>query len=436
MTSACERRRLVFPIERTGHYRTLGPVIAAALAEGDWDVELLLGPPIPPSSDKAYQTTSKANVPERLRDRARGTTVASLGEMARRLNGADAVVALGGRSAVLGPWASICAAPLWCAVFDADHSALPDHAFEDADLAFWPSEYYVRWALALRGGRGEALEQRSHAVGYLRTDPLAESSRLVTRHEWGLPPDRPVVLYVPDGYLLTGNPRFITAWYRHIWCVNGHVGRVVRAVALRRTWAAVREAVSEPGSYAKTTHALRAFCDRNGAVLAVMPRKRKNWTRERGFTRNEIAAADHVITEDRDYPQTLPRAAQMADLVVCGYRSGTLLDALAAGVPYVTVGVPPEGESAENRSYAERFDHEQGHRPGATWLLPARRFIEEFPDRRLTDFAIDPAALEDARARYVGPVDGKASFRLLQVLRSRLRQASAGNAAVAKRAAT
>jgi hypothetical protein len=403
--------RLAFAVGRRTSYRTLGAVIEAALADPFWEVELVLGPLIPAGGWKAYQNPTPENVPARLRGRCAVAVAPTPADIRARLRSADAVVADVGRSFLTGDESESVEAPLWCAVFDADHATNPTNRFRHAAVTCWPTGYYVEWAKVVDPAAAEALARSACDVGYVRADGLRLSSRSETRREWKLPLDRPIVLYVPDGYRLREMPTHTTSWYRRVWCGDRPLARVARTLGLRR---------GESEDEAAMLRALRAFCDANGAALVLMPRREKNRKGRLAFTRDEIDVADFVIPDDVDYPQTLPRAAQMADLVVCSYRSGALLDVLAAGVPYITVAVPPEAYTETVQRYHERFDRNAGHHPGAVWVIPANELIRDFGARPLSDFSIDPDVLAAVRERYVGPVDGECARRVLDAITRRL----------------
>ena len=412
--------KLAFPLARTSFYRTLGPLLEATLEDSYWEVELVLGLPVPADNLKSYQNPTSDNVPARFKGRCKTRMVFTTEEMAAALNEADAVIANVGCSCVAYEFADRVRNPVWCAVFDADHSVLPAHHFDEAEMNFWASHYYLDWAVEVGLASREHLEARSYEIGYVRADPLKWSTREAVRREWRIDQDRPVVLYIPDGYRLSLNSAFITDWYRHVWCVESRAERLLRALLFRRNRQAVREALNGDGNDAQMIRALRAFCDSNGAGLVMMPRRQKEWSGSSAFTAEELKAADFIVSEDEAHPQTTLRAIQMADLVICGYASGALLDALAAGVPYITIGMPFAANSLENELYAQRFNREQGDRPGATWLIPAEDFIRNFPGKWLSDFKIDPVVLDQVRAQYVGPVDGQCSRRLLEAVRTRL----------------
>jgi hypothetical protein len=394
-------------------------VVEAALADSDWKVELLLAPANPSATAKAYQGPTVENVPARLRDRCQVIKAASVADWHDRLADAEAVVATCGREFFLGAGRTTTNG-VWCAVFDGDHDVQPEHTWDDADIRCWPSRYYAEWFGALRG-LGPAASADVEEMGYVRADPLAWTSREEIRRQWGLPLDVPIVLGVPDDHRLWPHPDWVTDWYRHVWCVDGRAARVVRALLLRRSVRAFHEALELSPSYGDMLRAVRRFCDRQGALFVMAPRRPKNRSRRaERLSPEERAVCDVAIEDMQDYPQTFPRAAKMADLVVSPYRSGCLLDALAAGVPYVTSGRPSRANPPYNELYAQRFDREQGHHPGATWLIPAPEFTATFGERTLRDFALDPVVLARARARYLGPVDGMVSERILRAIRRRL----------------
>lgn len=414
-------KRLIFPIARTSSYRTLGPIIEAALGDRRWEVELILGPPMAPGEWKAYQNANPGNVPARIRGQCESICVEDVDELVGRLGKADVVISNLGRSFLTGDDTENVEEPLWCAVFDASHSADPSNRFGHAAMAFWPTSRYVEEAILGGVATREHLERTAQVVGYVRADALKVTTRDGTRREWGLDLVRPVVLYIPDGYRFWQAPTHVTDWYREVWCVSRRWERLLRAAVHGRGWRAMREAVREASGHDVVLGALRRFCERAGAQLVLALRRQKHWRGWQAFTRQELAVGDHVIREDEQYPQTLLRAIQAADLVVCAYRSGAVLEALAAGVPYVTIGVPLRAYTAQVQKFVAWFDRGVGHQPGATWVIGADEFVAGFADRTLADFTVAQDVLGRVRAAYVGTVDGSSSVRVLAAIGGRLK---------------
>lgn len=425
-------KKLTFPIRGIGSYRTLGPIVEAALEDPAWGVELVLGPITPSWSSKVYLNPTAENIPPRLLARGCHATAAhSADQLMAGLVEADAIVSDVGRAAlirdVLGTHVDarlrdeatgLLRKKLWCAVFDADHSVLPANHFDDADMIFWPSPYYLDWALREGLGIREALARRSLFVGYVKADNLKRSSARATRDKWRLDPERPVVLYIPDGYRLRKERAYISDWYIDVWCVDHRFERLARGIRSRRHPARIWRTLTDRRTHGRMIAQVRRFCDRNNAQLIMVPRRQKDWLGDIQFTTDELRAADRIVHEYQHYPQTMLRAMQVASLVICAYRSGAVLDAIATGVPYVTVGLPYYADSPANEVYNRRFDEEPGHRPGVTWVVAADEFIRSFAGRTLADFAINPAVLETVRAKYTGPAGG--SDRILAAIGERL----------------
>jgi hypothetical protein len=429
--------RISFPIRNLSAFRTVGPIVDAALTNPRWEVELLLERSAR-HSNKAYEKPSVETVPSRLRQRCRVRLLESVERLVSHLKGADVVVSHVGRAALLPSvdTSQLAARPLWAAVFDAEHSTTPLHRFDDADAVFWPTPYFMELAIQRGVAPRSHLESRSHFCGYLRSDALALTSRDQTRVAWDLPLDRPVVLYMPDAFWFADATR-VSPWYRLIW-------RRRREGIRRILWhlmAAVSPAQEAGGfgllSQRRMLQALRAFCDRNHAALILARRRQKDCDGARAYAADELAVADGLVQENVVYPQTLPQAIQMADLVVCPYPSGAVLEAAAARTPYLTVGLPMSAyaqardlPSRNQREDFERFAREQGRQPGVTWWMPAEAFIREFPLRCLADFAIDPVAYEGFAHRYLGSVDGDCGGRIIRALEEMVRQRHAADAFV------
>jgi len=139
--------RISFPIRNLSAFRTVGPVIDAALANPRWEVELLLERSAR-HGNKAYEKPSLEAVPSRLRQRCRVQLLESVERLVGHLTGADVVVSHVGRAALLPSvdTSQLAGRTLWAAVFDAEHSTTPLHRFDDADAVFW---VMFNWLLRL-----------------------------------------------------------------------------------------------------------------------------------------------------------------------------------------------------------------------------------------------------------------------------------------------
>lgn len=422
---------VVFPVVRTPSYRTLGPIIEAAARDPRFEVSILLSPPMV-TGIKAYQNPTRDTVPERLSGLVQVEEAASNSGMVERISEFDAVVSHIGRRIFLDALllrddksnlhrmaVANIAKPLWCAVFETHHSILIDHAFWDADQTFWPSRYFLDWAIQEHAGFSGKLEKGAEIVGYVRAENANISSPGEIRREWGLDEHQPTVLFIPDGYRL--KDRFaVTSWYTHLWCVANPGKRLLNSVIRLRQVTAIKDALTHQLNHDAVLRAVRTFCDHNNAHFLLARRRRKDCLTDEIFTPEELAVADTIIAEDQDYPQTLLRAMQVADLVISGTRSESVLDAAAVGVPYLTVGVPSRAFLKRTRDYNREFDRGRGHTPGVNWVVPAKDFVDEFSGRKLSEYALVPDALSTYRSTHIGPTDGKISERILAAIKKNL----------------
>ncbi len=410
-------RHVAILVKRASWYRTVGPVIEAAIEDSELAVTVVLENIVDPHKPGPTLDT----VPDRIRGRCQYITCESGEAMARRLASFDAVFSLVGRCLAVGE-DHVNGLPLWCVVYDARHSQLTASRFDDADLIFWPASHQFDEAIRRQVASPEHLAERSCFVGFVRSDSLKLSDRATTLRTCGLDPDHPVIGYIPDSYRFhSDNYEMVTPWYRHVWCVGSPAERAVRAAVRGRSLAAIREALHEPAGERRVLETLRAFCDSNKAQLLLLPRRVKNRVGGMRFSRDEMSVADAVLALDSEYPLPLLTAMQAVDLAVCVYPSHCVIEAAAAGTPYVTALIPEKAYPhwPELEMY-EDYVNSYGNHPGLVWSVSAESFIRDFGSRSLDDYRADGDALKSFRERYVGPVDGRVCTRILAETKARL----------------
>lgn len=422
--------RIAFLILRTPFYRILGPVIDAAIEDPEFQVTLLIPPPLPADAAKADQTPTVDNVPECLA-KARLRQLDSFRDYFTALRDSDVVMSIVGPTFVLKYLGALFSEDatevdamvpdcLWAAVFDGFHSTLPRHGFKNADLIFWPAPYFQELAVETDPEAATSLNDKSRIVGFTKTDQLAGLDGQACRAFLGVPADRLIVVYVPDGFLFRNDRRFTTPWYTHFWAVDGRLRRLFNSAWFLKSPRSAIEAISSTDGAANVVRAARSFCDRNDAHLLVAHRRKKDSGGEIRFTNEELAAADTIIPGGNSYPQNLLRAIKVADLVVCGYRSETVLDAASAGVPFITVAVPTRAFSEYVNCLNQGFDAERGQWNGVAWVVEAKQFIETMPSKTFADFAIDSEEQVRYQKRILGPMDGEVGKRILAEVREKL----------------
>ncbi|MBF0166126.1 MAG: hypothetical protein HQL45_00735 [Alphaproteobacteria bacterium] len=413
--------QLTFLILSIPHYRTLGPIIEAAAKRSDLNATVVLGPSIEPGRVKSYQSATLDNIPQRLQHAAQVIKPQTLAEYVDVISSSDAVLALAGAKYNLDLSARLFAEPLddtyldkflspqWALVADSFYI----NDLEHSDLVFWTGEVMKTvvseaWPDDLSKYRGRIVQ-----TGYVRADIAALLDRETVRNDLGIPKDKPCVLYVPDSYVTRRDPSVTTPWYSVFWSARSRWSRFKDSLLTLRSpsWA-LRGLLGGP-SHFDTLKALRQFCDANNAFLLMVPRRMKDVPKGPLFLPEEAAIADGFVPANETYPQAMMLGILASDLVVCGYRSGTILDAAALGRFIVFIDVDAVGFADEAQLSHEWFDKGYGLRSGFHLTMPANQFIRHFSTTRLEDYAISAPDLENFRSQHTGPVDGNVSRRIL-----------------------
>ncbi len=408
--------KVAFFLTRAAMIRTLGPVIEAAI--DDPGIEPIIVNV--PDNDPIKPSATPENIGDRLNGRCPFEIVPDIAQAVEYLNGFDAVVASRGKALSLGSNGEDIDGPLWCAVFDAYHSSLPQQRFDDADLACWPTPYYLDLAIEREVGDAESLKSRACFTGYVRLDVLRHIPRQEVRRQMGLDGDRPVVLFVPDTFHFNMLRGMKTPLYTDIWSMDDPLPRLFRALTRVRNWEGLRYALDPHFSYRSTVRAVRGFCDRNDAWLLLASRRRQEWDKA-PFTPYELEAADAVAEGGAFYPQSLLKAIVAADMIVLPYRSGSILETVGRGIPHVTMALPDSTDTPfQKRGMTDDYDHEKGDWPGVTWLIDHAEFNRGFANMGLEDFTVDETERAAFLAKHTGPVDGRCAERVIGEIKKRL----------------
>jgi hypothetical protein len=175
-------------------------------------------------------------------------------------------------------------------------------------------------------------------------------------------------------------------------------------------------------NYINVLKTIRNFCDKNNAFLIMKGREKD---------RNlivEKTIADLYLTDTSYYPPTFLELLSVSDLVI-GHFSTVVMDAVAAGVPYLLIDLPKPGRHPHS-SLIERLENEDPsfwRCEGAIWRLDLETLLNDFPNMRFEEFAVDAAARSRYVERIVGTAGGSSSARALDAVSERI-AASAGRA--------
>jgi hypothetical protein len=249
------------------------------------------------------------------------------------------------------------------------------------------------------------LESRSAVSGSTMLDQVAlVQDRAALRRKFGLPADRPVVLFMSLKMEAGGGER------RYLWGGGPSVARALRAVVSGRP--SLMGAVLAGNRYRELVAAVRSFCERQGAHLIVKSRVKN---RDPGFVRR---TADVLVERDDEvFPYTSIQLMALADLCI-HFQSGAVTEAAACGVPSLSVRIPPPYER-DLPGYEETW----GARPtslqnwkGVVWSVALDAAPALLAQAKLAGLAVDPEARRAYVERYLAFDDTRSSERVLDVI--------------------
>jgi hypothetical protein len=396
---------IAFLIMRKNYYRLLGPVVEEALARGhevncwhDWSGSRrgAKGSEFPDAVPPFRSGKPRMRGFERAEDLAERW----------RAEPPDAVVsidppapALRAASKARWLWLQYAADILFqetpAGIVDADALALYSHYWRERIEARFPDS-----------GVSQELRRKARAVGAPELDAVAAIDRDEVRRRLGLPSGRPIVLYLP--FPLRSNVP--TDWLRHVHAPSTRLEQGLRMLLARR-WE-YRSHVRNGWNDRRVVQAVRAFCDRNDALL-VMKARRKD-----PVPRYASRLADRVLYDPSHHPPTILELLSVASLCIHFY-STAVLEAAYCGVPSLCLG--PREDELGPRSFGFGFVHNGDagglyNAPGIAYWRPLVSAFEGLAGWRLADFPLDAGARRRYVERFLGFDDGRASSRLLDAL--------------------
>jgi hypothetical protein len=238
------------------------------------------------------------------------------------------------------------------------------------------------------------IRKKTVFVGWPEADQRSMVNAAEVRQKWGIPADVPVVVYL-------NWPTVSYLGLRLAWFSAVSLKKKVEAILHhRREWAKAAALLREPNLQG-VTQAVRKFCDRNGAYLIVKHRHRDQIHAE------EADMADLVIADETYYPHTIFELMSIASLSV-GYYSFAVREAVASGVPYLTLDVAGLADIAGYGECGEPLFRRMSrpgdffNSPGVAWLMDGKQILKELPSKTLADFRLDTLAQTEYYAKYLG----------------------------------
>jgi hypothetical protein len=292
----------------------------------------------------------------------------------------------------------------------------PD-AYRVLDRTFYMSEFQRRlhWDVLrdrfARVAREVSLEARSAVSGSTMLDQLAlVNDRAAVRRKYGLPADRPVVLFMSLKMDVGDGPRR-DRHRKYVWGSGSVLTGIAKATAYAQF--DLIPDIWRGNDYRALAESVRDFCRRNGAALVVKSRAKN---RDPGFLRG---LADVFVERDEDvFPYASMELMAVADLCV-HFQSGAVLEAAFCGVPSLSVKVMPPYDPAELPGYQETWGGAPGslqNFAGIVWSTDPKGARPLLEGRALGDFKVDPEARHAYVEKYLGYDDTRSSQRVLDAI--------------------
>lgn len=405
--------RVVFIVERKNYYRTFGPAVDAALRRR-WAVECWHDWAQPRWGTKGSEfpdavPTFRWGTPKVVRYHGAQELVATLNAAPP-----DAVVSLG------APLAGVAGRVRWIVMHYTSSLLEPlgPRGLLACDAVGGYSRYWLEQALEHfkesgslpSAGESEAeIRRRFSVVGVPELDQVAVVEPRAVRERLGLPPDRPVVLYLP--YPMKSNPR--TFWLRHVYEPTSRLrrGLVVLAARELRYWPHVVRDWNDR----RLVEAVRAFCDANDALLVVKSRLKDP------VPRHTQRLADLVLYDPSYYPATILELLSIASLCV-HFFSSAVYESVFLGVPSLCLAPSAEDMGLIPLSSRGLFHVREGgsyNFPGASYFMPLPEAFADLSRTSLKDFPMDPFARTRFVQTFLGFDDTRSSERFLDLVEGR-----------------
>jgi len=271
--------------------------------------------------------------------------------------------------------------------------------YQTAGLLDEPSEVFKR-----------TLQDKTTFVGVPEFDQQATISPEHVREKYGIPKDKKIVCLLPFAAISS-----VAFWPRRIFLEGSRLKQLLQ-IAYKRRFEYLRHVFDglDERAFAKS---LRAFCDRNDALLVVK-------SREKTPVYSHLATeSDLVLFDHGHYPATLFELLKISDLTV-SFQSNAVFASIAFGVPHYSIRIPVDdffcSDIERDRDSLVRVSNYFNLEPegpfdfeGVTKATDIPEAIAELPRLEMASFSLDSGRANQYLSKFIGVVDGQSSARLL-----------------------
>jgi len=253
------------------------------------------------------------------------------------------------------------------------------------------------------------IDKKCVVTGFCELDQVKDFKAGEIRKKYNIPVNKKVVLLMPFPFRLSS-----------VWLNSVYTPQPAFLKRLKLMWHRAGEYL--PDVYKKiddleVTKAIRAFCDRNDAVLVV-----------KGRIKNPIPKyvrkmADFLFLDESFYPFTTLELLFISNLTIA-YCSMTILESALMGIPSVCI-IPKPGKlwpGYEVLDGMTDFLAEPGsfyNFEGVVYNFDAENFVSDFPQKTFEDCRLNPEKKKNFVKKFLGFDDYNTGRRIYEDLLKR-----------------
>ncbi len=288
----------------------------------------------------------------------------------------------------------------------------------------WWKEYTVRYNLAddvFMDRLFKEIEKKTVVVGVPEADQLKAFNDEQIRSKYNIPSGKKLVLLFPFPWHAHYFPLItpVCFWTHIVYRQQPFFLRMFRLLRHRK-WNLL------PGTFRgindlNVTRAIRAFCDKNDALLVVKGREKNP------VPRYVKKMADYVFFDNGYYPFTTLELLFIADLSI-GFWTMAIMESISAQTPSICLA-PEEGvrwPESEDFDFGADFSPKPGsfyNFEGVVYNESVKDCISSFAGKTFEDYKLDSERKDEFVKKFLMLSDGRASERIYDDLVIRLNAA-------------
>jgi hypothetical protein len=285
----------------------------------------------------------------------------------------------------------------------------------------WWKDYVVNQNTVAQKNRDEffrQIDKKTVVVGFPEADQIKGFDKEQVRSKYNIPADKKVVLlmsfpWAGHRFLLLNE---VCLWTHIVYKPKSILVKLARLLWHRcwRFWPDIWKGIDD----FNITKAIRAFCDRNDALLVVKGR-RKN-----PVAKYLTKIADYVFFDEGYYPFTTLELLFIADLSI-GFWTMAIMESILAQTPSISL-VPEHGfiwPECEDFDFGADFSPKPGsfyNFEGVVYSESVKDCISNFASKTFEDYKLDSEKKDEFIKKFLGFSDGCASERIYNDLVIRL----------------